>query len=422
MLEIILGHGLSLRFKSLSPLLIGSFVLFGSLVLSGCIQAEMGDDPGRVDSIQYERSLLLEETSETSANVSIGDVTGNGHLDIILVKGRHWPLANLVLEGDGEGTFVPARPLGGPADRSYSGVLVDMTGNGALDVVVSNDSPDGKVVYFNDGEGNFSVGSSFGRPEWPTRHVHVADLNGNGHPDIVVANRYGAREGFNYVCVNEGGGHFDGDCRAFSGESATSIAVADFQGNGSLDLLVPHRDGGQSYIYLNDGAAHFPERIPFGPADASIRSAIAVDLDGDGILDVVAIDQERGPLIFMGQPELTFAPGVPPGSGLATPYADATPYALGVHDLNQNGRPDVIVGFVSAPSVAYLNAGDGRTFTEVPFGDGEGTVYGFSFGDVDADGFVDIAVARSGAPNVLFFGGPTTAGTPINPQEGLSTP
>ena len=416
MLEIILGHCLSLRFKSLSLLLFGSFVLFGSLVISGCSQADAGDDPRGADSIQFERSLLLEETSETSANVSIGDVNGNGHLDIILVKGRHWPLVNLVLEGDGAGTFAAARPLGGPADRSYSGVLVDMTGNGALDVVVSNDSPDGKVVYFNDGEGNFSVGSSFGHPEWPTRHVHVADLNGNGHPDIVVANRYGAREGFNYVCLNQRGGRFDRDCRAFSTESATSIAVADFQGNGSLDLLVPHRDGGQSYIYLNDGDAHFPERIPFGPADARIRSAIAVDLDGDGILDVVAIDQERGPLIFMGQPELTFAAGVPIRSG------DATPYALGVHDLNQNGRPDVIVGFVSAPSVAYLNAGDGRTFTEVPFGDGEGTVYGFAFGDVDADGFVDIAVARSSAPNTLFFGGPTTAGTSITPQERLSTP
>lgn len=136
---------------------------------------------------------------------------------------------------------------------SFSGAFLDMTGNGALDVVVSNDSP-------------------------------------------------------------------------------TSIAVADFQRNGSLDLLVSYRDGGQSYIYLNDGDTHFPERIPFGPADARMRSAIAVDLDGDG------------------------------------------------------------------------------------------TVYGFAFGEVDADGFVDIAVARSSAPGTLFFGGPTTAGTSITPEEGLSTP
>ena len=37
----------------------------------------------------FDRVLLLEPTSETSANVSIGDVNGDGRLDIVLAKGRH---------------------------------------------------------------------------------------------------------------------------------------------------------------------------------------------------------------------------------------------------------------------------------------------------------------------------------------------
>ena len=73
---------------------------------------------------RFDRALALEDSGATSANVSIGDVDRDGHLDIVLVKGRHWPLEDLVLLGDGQGAFAPPYPLGAPADRSYSGVLV----------------------------------------------------------------------------------------------------------------------------------------------------------------------------------------------------------------------------------------------------------------------------------------------------------
>jgi len=48
----------------------------------------------------------------------------------------------------------------------------------------------------------------------------------------------------------------------------------------------------------------------------------------------------------------------------------------------------------------------------VPFGDDEGVAYGFAFGDLDEDGFLDIAMARSDARNMLYFG--ATAPLPRN--------
>src|SRR5918999_617069 len=60
----------------------------------------------------YDRVLLLESTSQTSANVSIGDVDGDGHLDVVLVKGRHWPLVDRVLLGDGAGRLGTGYDLG----------------------------------------------------------------------------------------------------------------------------------------------------------------------------------------------------------------------------------------------------------------------------------------------------------------------
>jgi FG-GAP-like repeat len=62
-----------------------------------------------------------------------------------------------------------------------------------------------------------------------------------------------------------------------------------------------------------------------------------------------------------------------------------------------------VVGYVGSPAVVYFNQGDGRHFTPVPFGDGQGSAYGFALGDLDGDGWPDIAVARSGAPNVVYF-------------------
>src|SRR5688572_23399852 len=175
----------------------------------------------------FERVLQLEATSETSANVSIGDVDGDGRLDILLVKGRHWPLVDRVLLGDSAGHFAAPYDLGTASDRSYSGLLVDMDRDGDLDVVISNDAPDPKRVYLNDGKGRFRVGSTFGRPEWETRNATVADVDGDGLPDIVVANRSDKKPA-NYVCLNRGQGRFDGDCVAFSRESATTITAADF--------------------------------------------------------------------------------------------------------------------------------------------------------------------------------------------------
>jgi VCBS repeat protein len=63
-----------------------------------------------------------------------------------------------------------------------------------------------------------------------------------------------------------------------------------------------------------------------------------------------------------------------------------------------------VVGNVEAPSVVYFNDGSGRRFHAQSFGDNKGTVYGFALADLDGDGQIDIAAARSDAPNVVYFG------------------
>ncbi|MDP2052266.1 MAG: FG-GAP-like repeat-containing protein [Acidobacteriota bacterium] len=348
----------------------------------------------------YERMVLLESTAETSANVSIGDVNGDGNPDLVLAKGRHWPLVDRVLLGDGRGGFPRAHDLGTASDRSYSGHLVDLDGDGDLDVAISNDR-DPKLVYLNDGTGHFRLASHFGQPDWPTRNATVVDLNGDRLPDIVVANRTGDRPGASYICFNKGRGQFDGACEKFATESATTITAADVTGDGLVDLVVPHRDGGQSHVYVNGGTGTFAgaARVPFGPANANIRMSAAADLNGDGRQDLVTIDEKTGVAVYFGEAGSRLSAPVPIGLG------DKSPYALALGDLDGDGKTDIVVGYIKARPAVFFNDGSGRQFTAVPFGDDQGTAYGLAIGDVDKDGRLDIAVARSEAPNVLYFGG-----------------
>lgn len=357
----------------------------------------------------FDRVLLLEEKAETSAGVSVGDINGDGLLDIVLGKGRHWPLFNRVLLNNGRGGFV-ASNLGTAPDRTYSAALADVDGDGHPDIVVSNDAPDRKLVYRNDGKGHFTEFGTFGDPNWSTRYVTLADLNGDGYPDIVAANRgdypdlVAGKPGDgpkvptpSFVCFNDGKGHFPA-CDALPTESATSIVTADFDGDGALDLFVPHRDGGQSVVLWNDGKGRFPTSTKVGAANAWIRMGAAGDFDGDGRPDLAIIDERlRATFIIHNRGGRQF------GEPVRLPGPERPPYSLAVADLNRDKRPDIIVGYVELPGSVYFNTGQGRAFHEVRWNDGKGTVYGLAFGDFNGDGWPDIVAARSDAPNGIWF-------------------
>ena len=182
--------------------------------------------PRRFDTV-----VNLETTSEDSANVSMGDLDGDGDLDLVLAKGRHTPLLDRVLLNDGKGGFV-ASDLGPTADRTYTAALADLDGDGDLDVLTSNDTPDRKLVYLNNGKGRFTVAGTWGVAEWSTRNAAVADLNGDGKADVIAANRPGP----SFVCLNQGAGRFATDCIPIPAKSATSIVPADFDKDGFIDL------------------------------------------------------------------------------------------------------------------------------------------------------------------------------------------
>src|SRR5262249_914036 len=157
---------------------------------------------------------------------------------------------------------------------------------------------------------------------------------------------------------------------AFALYPATTITTADFNRDGRIDLAVPHRDGGQSYVYLAGPNGSFSDsrRVPFGPPDTHIRMSEASDFNGDGFLDIVAIDDvAKSVAIYFGKSDGTF------DSGLIIGNRNAVPYALALADLNRDGKVDIVVGYVEAQPTIFFNDGSGRNFNPLGFGDNKGT-------------------------------------------------
>src|SRR5215467_8517975 len=348
------------------------WVLFAAVLLA---QAQPASTPVLRS---FDRVLLLEEKAETSAGVSVGDLNGDGLPDIVLGKGRHWPLFNRVLLNDGRGGFI-ANNLGTAPDRTYSAALADVDGDGHLDIVVSNDAPDRKLVYRNDGKGHFTEFGTFGDPKWSSRYVtwrtstvtaiRTSAANRGDYPDLVDGKPGKGPQvpTPSYVCLNDGKGHFP-PCQPLPTESATSIVAADFDGDGALDLFVPHRDGGQSIVLWNDGKGHFPTSTKVGTAKGWIRMGAAGNLDGDGRPDLAITDERlKATFIIFNRGGRQF------GEPIRLPGPERPPYCLAIADLNRDKRPDIIVGYVELPGSVYFNTGHGLTFREIPWNDGKGT-------------------------------------------------
>jgi outer membrane protein assembly factor BamB len=386
-----------------SPVAVDNQLFLRSWKKLYCIQEESSkseSQPNRTESKSTPnvktsfRQIDLEATSETSANVSLGDLDSDGDLDIVLAKGRHWPLHNRILLNDGRAQFSVAKNLGEVPDRTYSTALADLDNDGDIDVLVSNDSPDAKRIYFNDGKANFSDGGTWGEASWNTRNTCLADLNGDHSPDLIAANRKSS----SFVCVNDRRGGFSGIPRIeIRFGSASTIVPADFNGDRLIDLAIPHRDGGQSRIFFNDKATEFSHSATFGPPDIATRAAASGDFNGDGWMDIVIGEERRGAIVFLNDGRGGFTNSNSLGDDKRIPYS------IAVGDINRDQKIDLVLGYASGFCSVYFNDGTGRNFVEVPFGDGKGSVYGIALGDLDNDGQLDVAVGRSDATNAVFL-------------------
>lgn len=266
---------------------------------------------GRGDGSFEDVTNRLPQQSEGNG-LAVGDVNGDGLPDIAIgnsngsndtgLSGQNFLWLN---DPDKPGFFIDVTHTHLPAidDDTQDIQLVDLSGDGHLDMLVANENPPNRLLL-NDGTGRFREAPDRLELLVPleTRQAHVFDANGDGHPDILFFNltsNAGRWEKDPQVrlLINDGNGYFKDETARRMPENRFSVwggAVVDFNDDGFPDLLVgaievPGFNPLKLRAYQNDGSGNYEDVtqqvIPESTTGRHWGMATG-DLNGDGKEDV----------------------------------------------------------------------------------------------------------------------------------------
>lgn len=345
------------------------------------------------DPFSFRRVGSLGDAAARTASLSVGDVDGDGDLDLVVANGRHWPGQNEVylndLKNGGKGSFSKPQQLGSEQSTTYTAALGDVDGDGDLDVVVGNDRQPSHVMR-NDGNGQFVRGQAVGNVS-NTRSVTLADLDGEHGLDIILTNRNEA----NLICFNDGHGGFTRQATfGEAGHATINVAAADLDSDGDLDIAVANRNRQQNHVYFNNGHGVFAQTKPYGTGRDRTRGIAIADIDGDGQLDIVNANIGEPNAVYFGNGTGHFPRSLTFGD---TQHS----YAVAIGDVDGNGRLDIVVANARGPNAVYLQHSNGSLHA-IPFGAVNGRTYGLVVADWNGDGLLEIATANSDGKNYLY--------------------
>jgi hypothetical protein len=265
-----------------------------------------------------------------------------------------------------------------------------LNGDGIPDLAVANRGDDSVSVLLSKGDGTFQAAQSYATGSAPIS-LAAADLNGDGHTDLVTAN---AADGTVSILLGNGDGSFQA-AQSYRVAVASSVAVGDFNHDGIPDLAVAGSDTRGRFvvsILLGNGDGTFQAAVN---NDVGYGSSVAVgDFNGDGSLDLAVVHGDSHSLyIFLGKGNGTFQYAGGYGFG-------SDPNSMVVGDFNGDGKLDLAVANGNTVSV-LLGNGDGSFQDPRNFSAVGGSLI---VADFNGDGHLDIAVLGSGVRVLLGNG------------------
>jgi len=241
--------------------------------------------------------------------------------------------------------------------------------------------------------------------------VAVADVNGDGKLDLATANVISRDVS---VLLGNGGGSFRPHVDLTVGGSPHSVAVGDFNGDGRLDVVTAQQLTDSVSVLLGHGDGTFARPLAFAASGQNFtpQSMALGDVNGDGTIDLVIksvsfLDSDAFQVgVLLGSGDGTFQA---PLLGAAQPGGSGD---LALGDFNNDGRPDAAVADqLGAPSgnlSVFAGNGDGtfQSLIRLDLLTGGNDPLGVAAADLNGDGLADLVATNtsSGTVGVLVNG------------------
>ena len=334
-------------------------------------------------------SSLLSVASQNIGNtVMTADFNGDGIPDLVILGS-----GISVFLGNGDGTFTAAPS---PSADSPGAIAVgDFNGDGIPDLAVAPAFDEGNSeVLLGNGDGTFTTANgSFGNGNGTvtSNSIAAADFNGDGKLDLVETCSGNEAPCNNLLLILSGNG--DGTFTQFSETplpfaGSQSMAVGDFNGDGQPDVAVTNSGANGVNVFLNnEGGLSFVYTMPATGAGPS--SIAAADFNGDGKLDLaVANSGSNNVTILLGTGDGTFTAAASPATGMA-------PNSPAVGDFNGDGVPDLAVANAGSSNVTILLGNGDGTFKAATSPATDTGSTSVTAADFNGDGKEDLVVANS---------------------------
>lgn len=398
-------------------------------------------------SVNFAVPITYDSAGFTALSVAVADVNGDRKPDLLVANecGRLYCPPNdgsvAVLLGNGDGTFQAAVSYDSGGSNAYALAVADVNRDGKPDILVTHceslcggGTIDGSVsVLMGNGDGTFQAPVSYDTGARFADSIAVADVNWDGKPDLVVANRCSGAD-----CLSNGSvgvllGNGDGTFQpvviySSGGFGAESVAVADLNRDGRLDLVVANRclsalscaSGNIGVLFGNGDGTFQSPLVTNGTSGGDVSMAVA-DVNRDRKPDVVLVDA-LFVRVLLGNGDGTFHAGVAYASSGDSP----NPVAIG--DMNGDGNLDIGVGNLctniscsSSGTGVLLGRGDGTFQTPYVFSSLPYFIFSVAAGDVNGDGRPDIVTTSPCESSYLGCGpGHLNTGVFINTSEAPS--